>query len=40
MCEGTLNPVKAFTVGKLKIKGSIEKALEFSKIIEGVRKQG
>ncbi len=39
MCEGTLNPVKAFTVGKLKIKGSIEKALEFSKIIEGVRKQ-
>ncbi len=40
ICEGTLNPVKAFTVGKLKIKGSIEKALEFSKIIEGVRKQG
>ncbi len=39
MCEGALNPVKAFTVGKLKIEGSIEKALEFSKIIEGVRKQ-
>ncbi|MDE5564474.1 MAG: SCP2 sterol-binding domain-containing protein [Oscillospiraceae bacterium] len=38
MCEGTLNPVKAFTVGKLKIEGSIEKALEFSKIIEGIRK--
>lgn len=39
MCEGTLNPVKAFTVGKLKIEGSIEKALEFSKIIDGVQKR-
>lgn len=39
ICEGTLSPVKAFTLGKLKIEGSIEKALEFSKIIEKVREQ-
>lgn len=38
ICEGKLSPIKAFTIGKLKIKGSIEKALEFSKIIEGVKK--
>lgn len=39
ICEGKLSPVKAFTIGKLKINGSIEKALEFSKIIEGIRKK-
>lgn len=38
ICEGQLSPIKAFTIGKLKIQGSIEKALEFSKIIEGVKK--
>ncbi len=39
ICNGKLDPVKAFTVGKLKIKGDIEKALEFSKIIESVKKK-
>lgn len=39
ICDGSLNPVKAFTVGKLKIEGSIEKALEFSKIVDSVKKK-
>lgn len=33
LSEGTLNPVTAFTFGKLKVEGSIEKALEFQKIV-------
>ncbi len=37
MCEGSLDPVKAFTQGKLKIEGNIEKALEASKIFEKVK---
>lgn len=39
MCEGTLNPVAAFTTGKLKVEGSIEKALEFQKIVNKVQKK-
>ncbi len=39
ICEGTLDPVAAFTKGKLKIDGSIEKALEFSKIFEQAKKK-
>lgn len=35
--DGSLDAVKAFTVGKLKVEGSIDKALEFSKIVEKVR---
>ncbi|MDE6092723.1 MAG: SCP2 sterol-binding domain-containing protein [Ruminococcus sp.] len=38
MCEGTLDPVKAFTMGKLKVEGSIEKALEFGKIAKQAQK--
>lgn len=38
MCEGTLDPVKAFTVGKLKVEGSIEKALEFGKLVKKAQK--
>ncbi len=38
ICEGTLDPVAAFTKGKLKIDGSIDKALEFSKIVENAKK--
>lgn len=38
ICDGSLGAAKAFTVGKLKIDGSIEKALEFSKIVDSVRK--
>ena len=35
--EGRLNPVLAFTSGKLKIQGSIDKALEFRKISDRVK---
>lgn len=33
LMEGKLDPVAAFTLGKLKIDGSIEKVLEFSKLL-------
>lgn len=35
--SGKLNAVLAFTTGKLKIEGSIEKALELQKIIEAIK---
>lgn len=38
MCEGKLDAVLAFTTGKLKVEGSIEKALEFNKIVKKVQK--
>ena len=37
LIDGSLNPVAAFTVGKLKVEGRIEKALEFQKIAEAVK---
>lgn len=33
LMKGDLDPVAAFTLGKLKIDGSIEKVLEFSKLL-------
>ena len=33
LMEGKLDPVMAFTLGKLKIDGSIEKVLEFAKLL-------
>lgn len=33
LADGSLNPVAAFTLGKLKVEGSIEKALEFQNIV-------
>lgn len=33
LMDGKLDPVLAFTLGKLKIDGSIEKVLEFSKLL-------
>ena len=36
LAEGSLDPVAAFTQGKLKIEGSIEKALEFKEIVDRV----
>lgn len=33
LMEGKLDPVAAFTLGKLKIDGNIEKVLEFSKLL-------
>lgn len=33
LLEGKLDPVAAFTLGKLKIEGSVEKVLEFSKLL-------
>ncbi|MGN0620265.1 MAG: SCP2 sterol-binding domain-containing protein [Porcipelethomonas sp.] len=38
IADGSLNPVAAFTLGKLKVEGSIEKALEFQKIVDAVKK--
>ncbi len=37
LMDGSLNNVAAFTVGKLKVEGSIEKALEFQKICDEAR---
>ena len=34
LVSGKLDPVWAFTTGKLKIDGSVEKALEFKKILD------
>lgn len=38
LADGSLNPVAAFTLGKLKVEGSLEKALEFQKIVDAVSK--
>lgn len=37
LAEGSLNPVAAFTLGKLKVEGSIDKALEFQNIVKQVQ---
>lgn len=37
--SGDMNPVWAFTTGKLKVQGSIDKALEFQKISDRVKKK-
>lgn len=34
LAGGKLDPVLAFTTGKLKVEGSIDKALEFKKIVD------
>ncbi|MGN1037577.1 MAG: SCP2 sterol-binding domain-containing protein, partial [Ruminococcus sp.] len=39
ICDGSLDAVKAFTVGKLKVLGNIDKALKFSGIVKSVREQ-
>lgn len=36
IAKGELDPVKAFMSGKLKVDGSIDKALEFKKIVDSV----
>lgn len=33
LVEGKLNPVVAFTTGKLKVEGNLDKALEIQKIV-------
>lgn len=33
LMEGKLDPVAAFTLGKLKIDGSVEKVIEFGKLL-------
>ena len=38
IASGKLDPVWAFTTGKLKIEGSVEKALEFKKVLDLVKK--
>lgn len=37
LVNGELDPVFAFTVGKLRIEGSIDKALEFKNIIDTIK---
>lgn len=39
LAEGKLDPVAAFFDGRLKIEGSIDKALEFKNIVDSVKKQ-
>ena len=39
LADGSLNAVFAFTTGKLKVEGSLDKALEFQRIVEAVRKK-
>ena len=39
LADGKLDAVVAFTLGKLKIEGSLEKALEFKKILDRVNKK-
>lgn len=38
LVNGELDAVFAFTVGKLKIDGSIDKALEFKNIVDSIKK--
>lgn len=38
LAAGKLDPVWAFTTGKLKIDGSVEKALEFKKVLDKIKK--
>ena len=37
LADGSLDAVAAFTLGKLKIDGSVEKALEFKNIVDSVK---
>ena len=39
LASGSLDAVLAYTTGKLKVEGSIEKALEFQRIVEAVKKK-
>lgn len=34
LLDGKLDPVMAFTLGKLKVDGDVGKALEFSKLLK------
>lgn len=38
IAKGKLDPVKAFLTGKLKVDGSMDKALEFQKVINKIKK--
>ncbi|MDO4156929.1 MAG: SCP2 sterol-binding domain-containing protein [Oscillospiraceae bacterium] len=37
LVDGSLNAVFAYTTGKLKVEGNLEKALEFQKIVNAVK---
>ncbi len=39
ICDGSLDAVKAFTCGKLKIEGDIDTALKLSKIFNAVKEK-
>lgn len=38
IAKSKLDPVNAFLTGKLKIDGSVDKALEFQKVLERIKK--
>ncbi len=39
MVNGKLDPVLAYTTGKLKVEGSVDKALEFKNIVDAIKKR-
>lgn len=39
LADGKLDPVAAFFDGRLKIDGSVDKALEFKNIVDSIKKQ-
>ncbi len=39
LVNGELDSVLAYTIGKLRIEGSIEKALEFKNIVDSIKKE-
>lgn len=39
LVNGDLDSVLAYTIGKLRIEGSIEKALEFKNIVDSIKKE-
>lgn len=40
IADGSLDPVFAYTTGKLKVEGSIDKALEFRDLVNTAKKKG
>lgn len=40
IADGSLDSVFAFTTGRLKVEGSIDKALEFQNLVKSAKKKG
>lgn len=39
LAEGKLDPVKAYTLRKLKVEGNLDKALKLKSLFEGIKKK-